>query len=689
MIRLPAQIRSKLRHKLLLLVLFPILLVLPLTLGLAVYWSNKTTYEQLFIKVNTDLSVAQDVFARIQQDYLDELGRLSESYAFRTNLFAGNTGSVDAQLAALKISEGFDLLRLVALSEGGGGVQPLGLPGKLKAALSGQPVSAIQILDPAQLRVLDSELAGRVRLPLIETPRARPTRLKEEGRAMAMRMIYPIRDVGGRVIALLDGAVLLNGNFTFVDTIRDLIYGPGRLPEDSIGTVTVFLDDVRINTNVPLRPDERALGTRVSNEVRTLVLEQGEPWIDRAFVVNDWYISGYAPILDASGQRVGMLYAGFLEAPFRNSLARAIQWVSVIFLIVVVMSAVLAIQGAKSIFGPIERMSRVVRATRAGKDVRIGDVSSEDEIGELARGFDAMLDRLQQRNRQIRKAADQLEVKVEQRTRELRQKNLDLQRTVELLRATRQQLAMAEKLAALGELTAGVAHEINNPTAVILGNIDVLVAELGDAVAPVSEEVDLIIAQVYRIREIINNLLQYSRPAEYVGYLSEVAPGELIEETLALVNHALRQASIEVRKHIGTDALVSINRQELQQVLVNLVVNACHAAPPEGGVITIEVNDWDDKGVVIAIRDNGSGIDRAAQSKLFDPFYSTKPEGEGTGLGLSISYGLIRRYGGNITVSSRLGEGAEFRVWLLREPSIAEDEETIMEQVHSVSAVSS
>lgn len=86
----------------------------------------------------------------------------------------------------------------------------------------------------------------------------------------------------------------------------------------------MFLDDVRINTNVPLKAGERALGTRVSDEVRTQVLDNGKIWIDRAFVVNDWYISSYEPIIDVDGKRVGMLYAGFLEAPFRHELWKAL-----------------------------------------------------------------------------------------------------------------------------------------------------------------------------------------------------------------------------------------------------------------------------------------------------------------------------------------------------------------------------
>ncbi len=686
---LVTRVQRSLRYKLLMLVLFPIILVMPITLGLAVYWSDKATYDQLFIKVDTDLAVAQDVFARIRADYLATLARIGESYLFRSNLADHDSRAIQAQLDDMARRQGFVYLRMVDLD----GLNPSApeqtfaggfrLPGELARALAGEAVSGVQVLGPDELAGIAPELPAIIRLPLVETPRALPTQRTFEDRAMAMRMVYPVADIGGRVVALLDGAVLLNGNFPFVDTIRDLVYGPGSLPEGSIGTVTVFLDDVRISTNVPVRPGERALGTRVSAEVRAQVLEQGDRWVNRAFVVNDWYVSGYEPIYDVVGKRVGMLYAGFLEAPFRASLVRTIQLISLLFLAFMGFSATLAFYGAKSIFRPIEKMSAVVRATRVGEDRRIGSLASRDEIGELAREFDVVLDLLQERNRQIQRAAGELELKVDQRTRELREKNADLETTVALLQQTRQQLLVAAKLAAVGELTAGVAHEINNPTAVILGNLDLLVSELGPAIEPVSEEVELIVAQVYRIREIINNLLQYARPAEYAGYINDISIDEVITDTLGLVAHAIKHGSVEVTTSIRTERGIAINRQELQQVLVNLMVNACHAVSDKRGRIEIRAEDWDERGVVISVRDNGPGIPSHVCLRLFDPFFTTKPEGQGTGLGLSISYGLIRRYGGNITVSSRLGAGAEFKVWLLSDPILDEDEQAIMDRVRT------
>ena len=689
--RLIAAVRSAVRYKLLALVLFPILLVMPIALLLAIYWGKAFSYEQLYIKVNTDLSVAHDVFTRIREDYLNRLARLAESHSFYVALESGDVESLKQQIAILKNTTDFDYLNILdtdgSLLIGDSAVAYNRSSNMLLAAAHGEPGVGVEIFDHQRLSAEDRKLAESIVLPLVETVRARPTHRKIEDRGMVIRAIHPARNTKGKVVALLDGGVLLNSNFGFVDAIRDLVYGPGSLPEGSIGTVTVFLDDVRISTNVVLKPGERALGTRVSNEVREQVLEQGETWVDRAFVVNDWYISSYEPIVDINGKRVGMLYAGYLEEPFRVAFWKTLGVLVLLFIVLMLLSAWLSIKGAKTIFKPLEAMSSVIKATREGRQERIGNQQSEDEIGELSRELDVMLDLLEERNRQIQEWAARLELKVSERTAELERKNNDLHKTIDVLRQTRQQLVLTEKMAALGELTAGVAHEINNPAQVILGNLDIVVQELGNKISPVDEEVELIVQQVYRIQDIINNLLQYARPGEYSGYLAEVEVNAVVNNSVKLLQHMRRTHDFELELDLGAKQRVRINEQELEQVLVNLLVNAIHALDKDNAEICIRTRDWDDKGVVILIKDNGSGMDKDQIGRVFNPFYSTKRQGEGTGLGLSISYGLIRRYGGSITVESSPGAGAEFYVWLLSEPVLYTDEETISEQLHEIEKV--
>lgn len=691
--------------------LVPLLLLTGTVVLLASRWSTDYTYEQLFTKVNTDLRVAGESFQRIQKDGQQTLSALAASSELSGLLNEKDSLQLNLLLDKYRANYNFDLLKL--LSEDG--QYTLSAEGWVKHEIRQSPlteqmfsfknqdartgVTGIEIYAAEEWGREDRISAEKVVLPLLATARAAPSDRSAEDRAMIIRTLQPVFNASEERIAILEGGLLLNRNFEFVDEIRDLVYGPGSLAPGSRGTVTVFLEDVRITTNVPNRDDTRALGTRVSVEVRDAVLSRGESWINRAFVVNDWYISAYEPILDVAGERVGMLYAGYLEAPFRAQLFKAIAVLSALVLGGSLLAVGAAIIGARAIFTPIEEMTSVVRATAAGEHRRIGPMSTGNEIGELASQFDAMLDTLESHRERIEHDASVLEDKVQHRTAELETQNKRLQESIDLLHKTRRQLANAEKLAALGELTAGVAHEINNPTAVILGNMDVLVADLGDSRESVQTEIDLIMEQVYRIRSITDRLLQYSRsevqsgdprlspdsirtdisPSRTEYEQSPVEPVELrsvIKDTLKMLLHEFDGQQIQVNQSHEASRLAIIDRQELQQVLVNLITNAAEAirqrnSDKEGDqgkadnarVIEISTDDAGTNQVIVRVQDSGCGIEPADLPRVFDPFF-TSGKAQGTGLGLSVSYGIVRRSGGDIRVQSENMQGSVFEVLL-------------------------
>ncbi len=250
------------------------------------------------------------------------------------------------------------------------------------------------------------------------------------------------------------------------------------------------------------------------------------------------------------------------------------------------------------------------------------------------------------------------------------ERTAELEQAVADLRAAQSQLVMNEKMAAIGQLTAGVAHEINNPIAVIQGNLDVLRDILGPAAAPVAPEIRLIHEQVHRIRLIVTKLLQFARPQDYVGYLEPVAPAPLIQDSLVLVGHLLKKGNIAIEQHFDSTRNVLCNRNELQQVLINLMVNAIQAMP-DGGVLTLAAEDWDEAdmpiGLRLAVTDSGPGISDEDRERLFKPFFTAGKPG-GTGLGLWVSQSLVERYGGKITVDSAPARGTRFAVWLPFEP---------------------
>ncbi|MCZ4282551.1 cache domain-containing protein [Kiloniella laminariae] len=669
--RLYTLITRSLRHKMLFLVLFPVMIVMPTVIGMAYLWSNEISYRQLLMKVTGDLSVAHEAFLRAQQGYLSRLGLMAESYSFQLAL-AEELGTeqqiqeVARHLDELREKEGFDFVYLADTrgcdywdrTRCNMKASPL-----LQQAKTKGPVTGVEIFSSDDLAAIDPQLPQQIYLPLIPTPRAKPTERLVEDRGMVLHSYYPLRNAQEEVRAYLVAGVLVNRDFAFVDRLRDIVYSKGSLAEDSLGTITVFLEDVRINTNVPRQleaPGQRALGTRVSEEVRDRVLEQGEQWIDRAFVVSEWYISAYEAILDVRGERVGMLYAGFLEAPFKDIYLEGLKKLLLLFVAVTLLSVVLAMLVARSIFRPIEAMAKVISRIQRGDDLRIGWIKAEDEVAILAQQFDVMLDQLQEQRDQIQSAADGLEQKVAERTTQLRNRTDELERNIALLSRTREQLVAREKLAAIGELTAGIAHEINNPTAVILGNMDLMIDELGEQAGPVKRETDLVIQQVYRIRAIINNLLQYSRPSDYQNQAMPVDINRVVSDTLVLVQHDLERKKIGLELDLRASRPVDGNHQQFQQVLINLIVNAVQATET-GGRVILRSRNWRDRGVVLVVRDSGSGIAADVLPRIFDPFYTGR--NSGTGLGLSVSYGILQRYKAEIEVRSRPGIGSCFFIW--------------------------
>ncbi|WP_229825391.1 sensor histidine kinase [Gemmobacter nanjingensis] len=627
------------------------LVLLPLLLGATMQrWSGKVD-DLLIVKVNGDLTIADQYLARLLELSGERLDALAQSVAMERAL--QRPDDLTALIAVQKQTLGLDFLYVTDGTDAPAGFLPADWP-VIGAALQGQGKAAVDILSPAAMEALTPGLAARAAVPLVATPNAAPTDRLTEDRGMIIHSAAPLRLPDGRAAALV-GGLLLNRNLDFIDTINALVYQSRSLPEGSQGTATLFLDDVRISTNVRLFENVRALGTRVSQAVRARVLGEGQTWLDSAFVVNDWYISAYEPIIDSHGARIGMLYVGFLEAPFRAEKTRSYLIATLVFLAIAALSVPIFLRWAGRIFLPLERMGQTIARVEAGEmDARNRIGAGDDEISRVADHLDGLLDTVQERDRQLRDWNEQLNQKVEERTRDLRDANRRLERTTE-------RLIMSEKLAAVGEITAGVAHEINNPIAVIQGNLDVARMVLGEGAAPVKTEFDLIDDQVYRIGTIVSKLLQFARPGEYSGAANIISPAQVVRDCLVLTRRQIEGAGIEIRTDLATEAQVFMERTELQQVVVNLILNAVHAMPG-GGVLSLSVALRQGR-VEIGVADSGTGMSAEIQRRIFDPFFTTK-QAQGTGLGLSISQTLITRAGGRIGVRSAPGKGSRFVIRL-------------------------
>jgi len=658
MTKKPARRTRSVRFKLLAIALLPTLVILPLLLGvMMVRWNTK--FDALLTsKVSGDLTIAHQYFTHILENTGEQIEALGQSVAFRDVLTDGDAADIDRLLAAHQRALGLDFLYLSPASEGtDGGNRNSNWP-VIASAYDGQSMTSIDIFSNADLAAISPDLAERARLDLIETPNAMPSTRNAETRGMVVHSASHVELPTGQNAALVGGS-LLNQNLGFIDTINDLVYRQSSLPEGSQGTATLFLDDVRVSTNVRLFADRRALGTRVSGVVRKTVLEDGKVWLDRAFVVNDWYISAYEPIKDSYGKRVGMLYVGFLEAPFAQTKYESLLILIGAFLFVAALSVPIFLRWARGIFKPLERMTSTIRRVESGDlSARTNIDQVHDEISLVAEHLDDLLDQVQERDKRLRAWNDQLNERVDARTSELQEANRQLE-------ATTRQLIMSEKLAAIGEITAGVAHEINNPVAVLQGNLDVLRDLLGEHARVGDTEFRLIDEQVNRINLIVTKLLQFAKPEEYAGFVERHSVAEVIDDCMPLVAHLLSRADIEVVREHHSTRLILMNRTELQQVLVNLMVNALHAMS-ESGTLTLIDDDVDQAGkpgIKITVRDTGVGMSQDVLNRIFDPFYTTKRR-EGTGLGLSITRTLIDRQGGSLDVESAPGKGTAFTIWL-------------------------
>jgi two-component system NtrC family sensor kinase len=457
----------------------------------------------------------------------------------------------------------------------------------------------------------------------------------------------PLRDERGEIVGALWGGQLLNQDERIVEQIVRVLFGGGENGQLRSGNATLFLDDVRISTTVQNERGERARGSLMAEEVRQVV-SSGERWLGRAFVVNAWQLAAYEPLRNRRGEVIGALYVGIPEVPFDLLRTRInLTFAAILALVALIGSLVSTWLGA-SLARPIKALEEGVRRVANGEAVPDIAVQGHDEIATLGAEFNSMKQRLVSREEEIRGLNRTLEEKVEARSQELAAK------TAELLNAQRE-LSRAERLASIGLLASGVAHEINNPLAIIRGNAELLLMN-----EEKSEEAETILRQSGRMERIVANLLTFARGGELS--LGAVRPAQLLDDILAGISHQIPLDRYTVTcQHAAPTAMVIGDEDQLRQVFTNLLLNALQVMP-DGGDLTIASDSTDQGACRVTITDNGPGISAEALEKIFTPFFTTRRGG--TGLGLAISYGIVRDHGGSISVENIPGRGAAFTVFL-------------------------
>jgi len=506
------------------------------------------------------------------------------------------------------------------------------------------PVSGTVILNREFLAAEDPELAEQADIRFIPTPRAAPRDEKEETSGMALAAGIPIFE-SDEFLGVIYGGVLLSRSTDIVDTVRDTVFQHETYKGRSIGTATIFFNDLRISTNVLTPEGKRAIGTRVSKEVRDHVLTEGKKWTDRAFVVNDWYITAYEPIEDIFGERVGMLYVGVLEAKYIDMRRNALSILVIITVAGMILAIGLGYILADKIMNPVHRL------IKASEQVSEGDLTpdigtvSKDEIGVLQKTFLDMVAAMGRRTA-----------------------------------AAENQVLQSEKQASVGRLAAGVAHEINNPLTGVLTYTHMLLRRK-DLPDDIRADLEVIVDSTERVRSIVKGLLEFSRQTKLTPEPTQV--NHLISSAISLVENQALVKGVSIKFNPGENLpMVVLDRGQFQSVLLNMIINALDATEP-GDTITLytatgfSASDSGRKGVEITIADTGSGIPPENLDKLFDPFFTTKEVGKGTGLGLSVSLGIVQRHGGTIRVQSEVGKGTRFFVWLPIEGSVESQKDSL------------
>ncbi|MGA2192724.1 MAG: ATP-binding protein [Nitrospirota bacterium] len=295
---------------------------------------------------------------------------------------------------------------------------------------------------------------------------------------------------------------------------------------------------------------------------------------------------------------------------------------------------------SRKVVAPIRELSEATeKIGHCELDLKV-PVHGEDEVGELAHSFNRMIT-------DLKRSRDEVEERGRQ-TQEAQKK-----------------LIQSEKLAAIGTLVAGIAHEINNPVGIIASRTDCILMESkdNDSDCQFIDDLMVINKQTNRIADITRSLLTFARqaPAE----LKVVDVNAIVEDTLFLIAKQFLKEQIKIEKHLSPkNPRVMANDNRLQQVLLDLLNNARDAMPGGGTIIVATANAAEK--VEITVADTGEGIEEEILSNIFDPFFTTKDVGKGTGLGLAVSYGIIEDFGGNIEVLSRRGEGSTFNITLPR-----------------------
>ncbi len=504
-------------------------------------------------------------------------------------------------------------------------------------ALNGDFAIGFQVYGRQQLERENEALAERAFLAVGETPLARPTQKREEKRGLVMMAAYPIVR-GSQVIGAVYGGVLLNRNLKLVDMINNTIFKEELYKDLPVGTTTLFIDDVRIATTVKLKNGNRALGTRVSKDVADKVLDNGESWLGRAFVVNEWYISAYEPIRDISGKIVGMLYVGILEKPFIDLRYSTIMRYAVLMVFGLILALVFSLIYAARLANPIHRLVQAARKMERGEITSVSAVCSCKETEELVSAFNRMAEALNEREKRLKETNESLQ-----------QINRNYMETLGF-----------------------VSHELKGPVATMMNYVYLLkeqkLGALNEKQVKILGNIDFSLRHMI---EMIRHYLNLSRIEK-----NELAPtftkisvyDEIVQPLIDSYRMDIDLRKMKLEVNIEKNILIKADINMTREVFENIISNAVKYGKDGGKIVVSAAQDG--SFAKFSIWNEGVGIREEEKEKIFGKFSRLATDKsniyaqKGTGLGLFITKNIIHSHGGTIDVDSKYGEWIEFKFTL-------------------------
>jgi len=605
---------------------------------------GNTVLKQAQNKVKHDLASAWMVY----NHKLDEIQRVvslsSKRFFIKDALGDAQYERVGAELEMVREKYHLDILTLT--DSGGNVVVRARTPYKcgddrsddliVKKALNGQEAATTMILSEERLALEGEGLLQQARIELVPTEKAKPRLEQVETSGMLLMASSPVLDTRGDILGVLYGGILLNRNFSLVDTIKDLVYRGEKYGDKDIGTATIFQWDLRVATNVMYTDGSRALGTRVSEMVHDRVLLGGSAWIDRAFVVNDWYISAYEPIQDMEGRILGVLYVGMLEQPYIDK-RRSIVWMIIrySFFLSMAVALLISIVLSRRISLPIRKLAQ------QSEDVANGSFSHEivsrsgDEIGVLSESFNRMTKKLEQT------LAEKDRV-----NNELRDMNV-------------------RYLEVLGFAT----HELMQPLSVLRGYLTLMRCSETGALEPEQQlkATKAMLRNVESLVQMSRMYLDLSRIESGAMQINRVRI-HLFDDILApIVNDmeyqmAEKEMRLEYRNEdILHSVELSVDANLIRIVFTNLLTNALKYGR-KGGRVVCGVDDIGDC-YRFNVMNEGQGLPENKLEEVFGKYVrveSTAHQQKGAGLGLFITKEIVEMHGGTIQAESIESEYANF-----------------------------